>query len=316
MKLFTQTNEVRMNHTGRIRIFCAILALLATALVIQPVAAANSSISIGYSGSGGSYIGDMIFFSGKFSGGDTVQLRISGPGLPPGGVPVNNLDAQPGTGTPIEVGPGGTWKFLWYSASAQGAGKLQTARYTFTIQDSSHPDVFSTTSIILKKPEFSASVSPDPSLNAEYVEITGVAEESTSSVRIDVSDSNGTVYHTFIAPVGSDGSFSFGFHVDMRPGRYTVVVSYPSMHSTLTVPMTVVSSRPSGNQTTGAAVNTSLPGQAVTGNPAQLPGTGSVTGVPTPSRAFPLAPLPPLTAVLALAILGGCIVLFSLRKSG
>lgn len=274
-----------MHQTGTNLTLCAMCALVAVILTVLPAAAANNSISIGYSGPGGSYIGDMIFFSGTFTGGDTVGLRISGPGLPAGGVPVNNLNGQPGTGTPIEVSPDGTWKFLWYSGYAPGVGKLQTARYTFTIQDPADSSISSRTSLVLKKPEFSASVSPDPSVSAEYVDITGVAEQGVSLVTIAVADGNGKVFHTFTAPVSADGYFNFGFHVDMPPGEYTVTVTHPSAQSVLSFPMTVVSSRASANTTAGPSPNQTVPGETGAGSTALIPGAGTMNIVSTPSNA-------------------------------
>ncbi|HXX55318.1 MAG TPA: hypothetical protein VEI81_04420 [Methanoregula sp.] len=307
-----------MHQTGPNPTLVVICALAGMILIVLPAAAANSSISIGYSGPGGNYIGDMIFFSGTFTGGDTVELRISGPGLPAGGVPVNNLDGQPGAGTPIEVSPGGTWKFLWYSGYAQGVGKLQTARYTFTIQDPANSSISSKTSLVLKKPEFSASVSPDPSVPEEYVDITGVAEQGVSLVTIAVADGNGKVFHTFTAPVSADGYFNFGFHVDMPPGQYSVTVSHPSSQAVLTIPMTVVSSRASANATAGPSPNQTVLGENGAGNTTGVPGAGTSGQAanlsPALIRGLPFTPLPPATAVLALVLAACGIGILSVRK--
>ena len=74
------------------KIFCSFLLLCAAACVLQPVMADNGTITIAYRGSGGGYIGDTIVFDGRNTFGNTTLLKITGPGLPAEGVPVNNLN--------------------------------------------------------------------------------------------------------------------------------------------------------------------------------------------------------------------------------
>ena len=110
--------------------------------------------------------------------------------------------------------------FCGTALSAAGTEKLQTGRYTFTVQDVAHPELDATTSILLKKPEFTLTVKPNQASYGDYVELIGNAEQGSGSVRVDVVDTAGKISHTFMAPVGADGYFDFGFHVDMQPGRY------------------------------------------------------------------------------------------------
>lgn len=282
---------------GKVRItlvFSTILALFAVILIVQPVCADNGSVSIAYSGSGGNYIGDIIFFNGRDTAGNLTLMKISGPGLPAAGVPVLDLNGKPGTGNSIEVNPDGSWKFLWYSASAEGTERLQTGRYTFTIQDVAYPGLTATTSILLKKPEFSLTVKPSQAGYGDYVELIGNAEQGSGSVRVDVVDTAGKISHTFMAPVGADGYFDFGFHVDMQPGQYTVTVGNPSMGTSLNRTLTILSPAQLSSTPAGPAVTpgitpgpegTVLPIPATPGQPVPASGTGSIQVTSTPPNA-------------------------------
>jgi hypothetical protein len=278
---------MRINH-----VFLTILAFLAMILIVQPVCAANSSVSIAYSGSGGSYIGDTIFFNGKDMAGNVTLIKISGPGLPAAGVPLYDLNGKPGTGNSIEVNPDGSWRFLWYSASVNGSEKLQTARYTFTVQDISHPELTDSASILLKKAEFNMAVTPNPARIGDYVELVGNAEQGTGSVRVDVVDNSGQISHTFIAPVGADGYFNYGFHVDMQPGQYRVNVGYPSRGTSLQRTLDILPSVPleptltERGTTPGITTNPEVTTPAVPpASPAPSVGTGSISVLSTPSNA-------------------------------
>ena len=142
-------------------VFSIILAFFALILIVQPVFADNGSVSIAYAGSGGDYVGDIVFFNGRDTAGNVTLMKISGPGLPADGVPVYDLNGKPGTGNSIEVNPDGSWKFLWYSSTA-AEPVIYTGRYTFTVQDVDHPDLTASASIFLKKPEFTLTITPNP----------------------------------------------------------------------------------------------------------------------------------------------------------
>ena len=69
------------------------LSLFITVMcMIQPVLAQEDSMIISYRGSGGYYLGDTVVFDGKTTVGTPALLKISGPGLPPEGVPVYDLN--------------------------------------------------------------------------------------------------------------------------------------------------------------------------------------------------------------------------------
>ncbi|MDP3563115.1 MAG: hypothetical protein Q8R70_01355, partial [Methanoregula sp.] len=222
------------------RFFSVLVLLIAAICIIQPVLGVNGTVSIAYRGSGGNYIGDTIIFDGKNTVGNITFIRITGPGLPSEGVPIYDLNGSAGSGNPVEVNPDGTWKLAWYTSSIKGVEKMQTARYYFTAADLVHPEMSSTTSVLMKKAEFYATLSPNPATFEEYVSLVGSAERGVSYVRIDITDTNGKIRRTYTSPVSASGYFNYGFHVDMQPGQYNLKVSNPSIKSPLLLVLTIV----------------------------------------------------------------------------
>jgi hypothetical protein len=276
-------------------VFCILLFLIAATGILQPVMAANDSLSIAYRGSGGSVIGETVIFDGRNTYGNVTLIKITGPGLPAGGLPANNLNGAPGSGFPVEVNSESTWKYVWYSSTVPGVEKLQTARYTFTATDSRNPDNTAATSVMLKKPEFYITPSPNPSNPGNYVQLIGSAEQGITFAKIDVADATGRIVHTFTSPVSSSGYLSYGFHVDMDPGQYYITVSNPSLKTPYRTVM----------QVTAEENSTEIP-PAVTLAPEfpPSPPVSATTGIP-PSSALPAkSPMMPVTIVAALAICG------------
>jgi hypothetical protein len=250
--------------------FCIFVLTLAMIGSIPVVAALEDSVTIAYRGAGGNYIGDVVVFDGRNTAGNTTIIRLSGPDLPAEGVPLYNLNGESGSGTPVVVNPDGTWKLVWYSENIVGIEKMQTARYIFTACDKDNPHLCGTTSVLMKKPVFFITVTPGEARYDDYVLLVGNAEKGISYAQIDVKDSTGSSLHTFIAPVSSSGYFSYGFHVDMVPGTYSIVVSNPSMANPLEKTLVIISPQ-SVNATT--PVITSTTG---TSNPIS-PDAGSIT---------------------------------------
>lgn len=197
-----------------------LLVLGIAMLAAGPASAANATAGIAYRGSGGNYIGDVIIFDGFISNSSGALISVAGPGLPADGVPVYDLNGQPGSGTPVDVQPDGKWKLVWYSYLTKGLGKLETARYYFTITDRENAGNMAKTSVMLKKPDFYVAANPDPAMPGEYILLSGGAEHISGTARIDITDGSGRLFHTFMAPVSADGFFSYGFHIDMPPGAY------------------------------------------------------------------------------------------------
>jgi hypothetical protein len=273
-------------------VIIAFLMFFVVLMIVQPVSAATGTVSIAYSGSGGAYIGDNVFFNGVDTASPTLLIKISGPGLPAAGVPLYNLSGDPGTGNPIEVNPDGTWKLLWFSSSVKGIENMQTARYYFTVQDATHPELTATASVLMKKAAFYAGASPNPAQKDDYIVLTGNAEGVTSNVKIDITDSTGTVVHTFLAPVSADGYYNYGFHVDMVPGQYMITISSPSTNNVLRLPFTVAASQTPVAIATMSPGMTVLPTSLVSQGPTPVqtsvvsaPGTGTISVASTPANA-------------------------------
>ena len=288
------------------KFFCSFLLLCAAACVLQPVMAEAGTITIAYRGSGGTYIGDTIIFDGRNTFGNTTLLKITGPGLPSEGVPMNNLNGPPGTATSVGVDQYGMWKFVWYASNIPGLEKMQTARYTFTATDSLNPGESTTTSLLLKRPEFYITVSPNPSNPGDYIEMTGIAEQDTTSAKIEITDASGKVLHSFTTPVGSSGYLSYSFHGDMEPGQYTVTLSTPSLNAPYRTVMSVVA--PGG---TPPVITVMTPEQG-----SALPTAGvtdEATPVPASETSPAKSPVAPLTILAAL--MAGVIVARISRRS-
>jgi len=276
--------------------FLAFCLLCAVMCLVLPVAAANGTITIAYRGSGGNYIGDTIIFDGKNTIGNTTVIKMNGPGLPPEGVPLYDLSGTPGSGNFVPVDANGKWIFSWYS-SVGDTSKLQTSRYTFTVSDLSSPEQTSTTSVVLKKPEFYIVATPASPVKGDYVELQGMAEKGVTYVKIDILDPSGTVIRTFMAPVGNDGSFSHSFHTDVSPGQYNVIGSNPSMKKNLALGLTI------------AAPMTATAPPPIPTPATPLPAETTVT---VPVTTIPQAPfrigIAPATIILSLCLFGAILI--------
>jgi hypothetical protein len=275
------------------------LSLFITVMcIIQPVLAQEDSMIISYRGSGGYYLGDTVVFDGKTTVGTPTLLKISGPGLPPEGVPVYDLNGVPGSGNTVPVNEDGTWRFVWYSATIAGSEKIRTARYTITAFDFTNPEKTASVTILLKMPDFYINPQQREVTPGDYVQLNGIAERGVTDVKIDITDSKGTILRSYTSSVSGSGSFNYGFRADMQPGEYFVSVSNPAMKDVLRTTITVVPPKES-------ALNTTIP------SPIPTPSESlSVPPTPSPNLTQPVAsspsaiPLSPLTAIAGLIISG------------
>jgi len=275
--------------------FFPIAILIGVLCIIQPVLGEEGIVSISYRGAGGYTVGDVITFDGKNTAGNTTTLKIAGPGLPETGVPVYNLDGSSGSGNTIPVNADGTWKFVWYSANIAGSEKMITARYTIIAADLTNPEKKASTTILMKKPEFYVN-QPGSAKPGDYVELSGSAEQGVTYVKIDITDSEGRILHTYISPVSGSGSFNYGFRVDFEPGEYTVSVSNPSLENTLMRVFTVIPpGTPVPSMTTIEVTQT--PSETV---PALTVSTMDQTVVPSTSLTprVPLSVFTPVTGII------------------
>jgi len=290
-------NISRVNK--RIYTFAMLLALAST---IQPVLAQGGAMTITYRGAGGYFIGDTIIFDGTDTIGNTTLLKITGTNLPLQGVPLSNLEGTSGSGNIVPVNSDGSWKFVWYSSNSEGIKKLETARYTITAVDSHNPDKTASISIFLKKPEFYINPQPGPVNPGHYVQLNGYAEKGIQQVKIDISDSHGTILHSFTSSVDGSGYFSSWFRNDMPPGIYFVQVSSPAMGKTLSSSITVILPEESPTVLTEPS-QTPNPSENATVSPIFSP------LITQPVTSSPLGiPLSPFTVVTGL-IISGMIIL-------
>jgi hypothetical protein len=301
-KIFIFNNEMLFNERLEMDIlrlnkwYCSFVMLIAVILIIQPVLADEGKVTISYRGAGGYYVGDSITFDGKDTSGNTTFIKITGPGLPPNGVPLYDLNGIPGSGNTVPVTENGSWRFTWFSANTAGIEKLVTARYTITAMDLSNPEKTATTSILLKKPEFYVDTLPNPINPGDYVQLNGVAEQGVTYVNIEVTDSNGTILHSFISPVSGSGYFNYGFHGDMPPGRYGVRVSNPSLKNSLTSTLTIV---PPVNP----RLTPSVPENVTVTSNFSSSRTQPGTPVASSTTALPLSPVTTIAGLLISAVI-------------
>lgn len=248
-------------------------------VLVMPVLAANGTISIGYRGAGGNYLGDTIVFDGENTFGNETYMKMTGPGLPAEGIPVYDTNGVPGTGNPVPMNPDGSWKFVWYTGSIRGTEKISTARYYITVWDGEMPDKTATTSILIKKPEFEIHVVPGTVTRGEYIQLTGHAEKDVMEVHFAISNAAGELVQTYDTTVSSSGYFNKGIHVDMPPGIYTITMSSPSVRSTSKTILTI-------NATSEGSTGIPVTSSPAVPDPAASPaGSGSLLVTSTPSGA-------------------------------
>jgi hypothetical protein len=259
-------------------VFPVIFTLIILMCLYCPVAAVNGTVTITYRGAGGNYIGDTVFFDGMNTAGNMTVIKVTGPGLPADGVPLYDATGTAGSGNTVATGVDNNWFFFWDTNRMKGNNLLQTARYTITAFDLNHPEISATTSIMLKRPEFYIVSSLNPAGPGDYIQLSGNAEKGVSYVKMDITDASGQVVHTFMTPVGANGDFQYGFHVDMPPGEYRIIVSNPAMKSglnqtfTVAIPTTaqpVQTSPPNGTATTLTEVTT--PASSPSPTPTRVP---------------------------------------------
>jgi hypothetical protein len=150
---------------------------------------------------------------------------------------------------------------------------------------------------MLKKPELYMAAKPASPGVGDYVELQGMAENGVTYVKIDILDPSGTVIHTFISPVGKDGSFSYSFHSDMSPGQYYIIGSNPSMKNNLVLGLTVAAPKT-------ATATPPIPSPA-TPVPTGTTGTVPVTTIPqAPSKTG----IASATIILSLCLFGAILI--------
>jgi len=290
-------DSVRL-HTN----FFSFALFIAVMSIIQPVLAQDGSMIISYRGSGGYYLGDTVVFDGRTTAGTPGLLKISGPGLPQEGVPVYDLNGVPGSGNTIPVNEDGTWRFVWYSATVKGSEKIRTARYTFTAFDLTNPEKTASVTILLKMPYVYLSPQQREVTPGDYVQLNGITELGVTDLKIDLTDSNGTILRSYTSPVSGSGYFNYGFRADMQPGEYFVSVSNPAMKEVLRTTIIVVPQRDTRQPATTTSL-ISTPTESVSVPPTPSPNlTQRVSSSPSAISLSPFAAIAGLIIVGTIAI--------------
>jgi len=278
--------------------------LIIALLIVQPVLAeipktissTTDTMSIAYRGSGGFFIGNTIIFDGNNSVGNVTVLRLTGSGLPAEGVPLYDLNGEPGSGNSVDVNPDGTWRFIWYTSNIKGIEKLQTLRYTVTAMDLARPENVAATSVYLRKPEFSIIAQPDTVKSGEYVQLVGNAENGISTVKIEVTDLSGNIMGTYESAVSASGYFNNGFHANLPLGQYYITITNPVTKKTSKTMLTIIkpelTTAPTIEVTQVPMITVTLPVTPVSptamvpGTPAGNAGTLSVTSTPSGAAVY------------------------------
>jgi hypothetical protein len=277
-----------------------LVLLSAVVFCMVPVNAADGTVTIENRGSGGAYIGDTVIFNGHNSVGNMTVLRLSGPDLPAGGVPVYDINGEEGTGNPVQVNADGSWRFVWYTSNIHGVSQMQTARYYITAFDFNDPTKTAVASVMMKKPDFSVTPSPNPVVVGKYLQLLGMAEQGTKNVHIEIADGRGEIFHTYDTSASASGYFNYGFHVDMKPGTYYITITSPSVSAPYTTPLSVIALE---NE---SSVTTPLPVDTRSGTPPVTNASGSTAATPTKkSSSLPLSPVPVIAGLIGAFVLTG-----------
>ena len=196
------------------------------------------------------YLGEEITLTGTNSVTDFTYLFITGPNLPAGGgqmtdprKPVSWDD--PDSFTYVEV-INGSWEYTWQTARLN----IDSGSYTiFAVSDaynrsrledngdcdSSDPDcnsgpLYSTVSVIIRKPFISAQASPPIVASGDRLFIRGIAAgQPEEGVVVWILGKNKVICQ--VPGVNTDGTFELevpgGQTAEMAPGQYFVIVQHP-----------------------------------------------------------------------------------------
>lgn len=201
----------------------------------------KGAVTIVAAGDQSYYLGEEIKLSGTNSESYTTYLFIVGPNLPSAGAKLSSPDprqAPVSTAgyTDVPVNGDNTWSFKWGTATvALDAGTYTI--YAVNIKkdaDSLSDATYGTTSIVLKKPFVSASVSSSVVAQGDSLKIVGIAEGNPSQgVAIWIMGKNYNVHKT--QSVSSDASFKYDVSgadtKTLATGQYFVVVQHPMQNN-------------------------------------------------------------------------------------
>ena len=220
--------------------FCMLILLLiissAAALLISPVSADPTFVTIVARGGQSFYLGEEVVFSGVNNDSNSTYLFITGPNLPDSGgkltLPSQKaVSGDPGSFTVVKTNPDKTWDYPWYTSG------LRLDAGTYTLYAVSEPKTenqlaetpYGTTSIIIKAPYITANISSLNVVRGQPFTITGIAEGIPPEVQIWIFGNNYAFNIT--TPVNSDASFTFNGDATMSgklpAGQNYLIVQHP-----------------------------------------------------------------------------------------
>ena len=200
----------------------------------------KGAVTIVAAGDQSYYLGEDIKLSGTNSESYTTYLYLIGPNLPSQGSklesanpkiePVSDGDASTFTTTPVNGD--NTWSYDWGTAAVAIDAGTYTIYAVNIPQDAESLDnaTYATTSIVLKKPFVSASVSQSIVAQGDKADIVGTAQGTPSQgVAIWILGKN--YYKHTTQSVNSDSSFDYEIKEadtkNLATGRYFIVVQHP-----------------------------------------------------------------------------------------
>jgi hypothetical protein len=212
----------------------------AAALMISPVSADPTFVTIVAHGAGSYYLGEEIVFSGVNNDSNSTYLFITGPNLPDSGGKLTSpsqkaVSGDPGSFTVVKTNPDKTWDYPWYTSG------LMLDAGTYTIYAASEPKTenqladspYGTTSIIIKKPYITANISSLNVVKGQPFTVTGIAEGIPPEVQVWIFGKN--YYSKSIESVNSDASYKYVVPQEvtshLESGQYFVIVQHPMQNN-------------------------------------------------------------------------------------
>jgi hypothetical protein len=239
--MFKQTGN---NSSGFWKMILLLIIVGAAAMMISPVSADPTVVTIVAHGAGSYYLGDEAVFSGVNTDSNSTYLFITGPNLPESGGKLTSpsqkaVSGDPGSFTVVKTNPDKTWDYPWYTSG------LSLDAGTYTLYAVSEPKTedqlaetpYGTTSIIIKAPYITANLSSLNVVKGQPFTVTGIAEGIPPEVQIWIFGDN-YAFNTTI-PVNSDASFTFNGDAMMSEklpaGQNYLIVQHPMQNNTFDI---------------------------------------------------------------------------------
>ncbi|MDE4907852.1 DUF3821 domain-containing protein [Methanogenium marinum] len=204
----------------------------------------KGDVTVTASGDSSYYIGEEIVISGTNTDSDDTWLFITGPNLKSKGAPITNpkdgvvtggtLDSNVAAGSwgSVTVETDDTWEYKWGTAGVN----LDAGTYTiYAVTTPTNKDdlgannaIYSTASIVIKKPFVTATTSSATVARGDDLYITGNAEgDPTPGIAIWILGKN--LVNRQTETVEDNGAFEYKFTGTdtLAAGQYFVVVQHP-----------------------------------------------------------------------------------------